>query len=151
MKLIYRLTESDFVSSSKGTKKSHKRHGSRLSEARRFSCVYRNTVCFEHTRICSSHKRFCQKPEGSKILLYSRQGCQDFSRTFSSKFKDFLYQIRYTMLKSFMILYTINSTMSFPIFASWEKSSLCFNFQIFLHRRYFVRLWQTTHFGKFLQ
>ena len=75
----------------------------------------------------------------------------DFSRTFTSKFKNLLYQIIKTYcIKSFIVLY-INSAMSFTRFASGEKSSLRFCFQTLSHREFFIRLRQTTHFDYFSQ
>ena len=71
-----------------------------------------------------------------RVVTNFTQGCHcqldvkfiDFSRTFSNKFKDLLYQIKRAILKSFTILF-INSTMSFIRFVSGGKSSLRFCFQ----------------------
>ena len=63
------------------------------------------------------------------------------SRNFLSNFKNLLYQLKYTMLNNFLILYT-NSAMSFTRFASGGKSSLRSSFQTLLYWRYNVRLWK---------
>ena len=68
--------------------------------------------------------------------IYIIQGChcqlavkfKDFSRTFSNKFKDLRYQIKRTILKSFIILY-INSAMSSTRFASLENRASVFVFK----------------------
>ena len=70
---------------------------------------------------------------GVNSVNISNQGChcqldvkfKDFSRTFSNKFKDLRYQLKRTILKSFIILY-INSAMSFTRFASWENRASAF-------------------------
>ena len=69
---------------------------------------------------------------------------KDFSRTFSSKFKDLLYK------KGFVIQY-INSAICFARLAYWKKSSLRFGFHTLLHQRYSVRLRLTAHFEYYLQ
>ena len=69
---------------------------------------------------------------------------KDFSRTFSTNSRAFCTERA-------LLFCILIQQMNFTRFASGEKSSLRVSFHALLHRRYYVRLWQTANFDYFLQ
>ena len=73
------------------------------------------------------------------------------SRTFSSKFKDFLYQMKHSILKALLSCVSIQQ-WALQDLLLWKNRASVYVFKYcYIERTMFSRLWQTAHFDYFFE